>query len=728
MGRCCATEDGHAQRQGTPVSHPQPPATSSSTPIKPRKPADRLFSTFTRYRHPTLNSIGKNMIGSMVGPMPIKDFLESFFPTYRIPRYCSMANLFQKGVSFERTLKATGKLDMYEPFIEEIKPFAPQLHFVDSHARGDKKNGYDFEIKPDVSVYHESLDGPVPAGCDISNLDMHIEFKWHRFDDPFLAPSDDDRDQVAFLGSSDTQQDTLGQIGAYAAAQLASQLRTHAFSLYILHDTACIIRWDREGTIVTEPISYTTDSSLVEFISRYSKAPPELRGVDTLVSRPSKVEATSARAKLGLLADVPMFKTAIPGSDDGSPLSVIFTLPDVLSSTPTCRGTRACPAYDPSGDHVVFFKDSWQVNGPDMIPEGKIYAELNKNGIPHVPTCLASGDVRCWPEQEMQTKKYAGSPWACRQGLSITSHTHYWLILDVVGERLTNFTSSRELVQAIHDALVAHKLAYALGLLHRDISTGNIIIFRGRGYLIDWDLAKATNVIKPRQVTCTGTWQFMSAHLVKDASATHTFKDDLESSFWVLLWTVVMFSKSSFSIEERSNFIRGTFESTPGGEGKRSMLVSQQKLKRDLFPDRPSLYQLLKDLADLFAYDYHVPTDSEWDLLVPFENPSLREITLMEALPIFHHKQSVERLQNHNYVIGCFATHLNSGTWPENDAAVMQLLMEINCWGEEGSGNVGILKSKHILDRVLEEEEEEERSRKRARPRRKRRKKCNNRT
>ncbi|KAI6095187.1 hypothetical protein F5141DRAFT_1222262 [Pisolithus sp. B1] len=503
-----------------------------------------------------------------------------------------MANLFKKGVSFEQTLKATGELDMYEPFIKEVKPFAPELHFINSHARGDKKNGYDFEIKPDVSVYHESLDGPIPAGCDISNLDMHIEFKWHRFDNPFLAPSDDDWDQVAFLGCSDTQQDTLGQIRAYAAAQLTSQLRTHAFSLYILCNTAHIIQWDREGTVITKPILYTTNPSLVEWFSQYSKVPPELHSIDTSVSCPSEDEATSARAKLGLQADMPMFKTAIPGSDDGSPLSVIFTIPDVLSSTPACHGTHACPTYDHSGDHMVFFKDSWHVNGPDMIPEGKIYVELNRNHIPYVPTCLRSGNVQCWPEQEMQMMKYAESPWACRQGLSITSHTHYWLILDVVRERLTNFTSCRELVQAIHDVLIVHQLAYALGLLHCDISTGNIIILQGHGYLIDWDLAEARNILKPHQATHTGTWQFMSAHLVKDASATHTFKDDLESSFWVLLWMVVMFSMSSFSIEEHSNFIRGTFESAPGGEGKWSMLVSQQKLKKDLFPDWPLLYQL----------------------------------------------------------------------------------------------------------------------------------------
>ncbi|KIK17810.1 hypothetical protein PISMIDRAFT_110701, partial [Pisolithus microcarpus 441] len=81
-------------------------------------------------------------------------------------------------------------------------------------------------------------------------------------------------------------------------------------------------------------------------------------------------------------------------------------------------------------------------------------------------------------------------------------HTHYQLLLDLIGEWLTNFTSSWQLVQAIHDALLAHREEYVVGILHRDISAGNIIIFLGHGYLIDWDLAKARSMQKPGQLTC----------------------------------------------------------------------------------------------------------------------------------------------------------------------------------------------------------------------------------
>ncbi|KIM50479.1 hypothetical protein SCLCIDRAFT_83389, partial [Scleroderma citrinum Foug A] len=110
--------------------------------------------------------------------------------------------------------------------------------------------------------------------------------------------------------------------------------------------------------------------------------------------------------------------------------------------------------YDLAGDRLVFFKDSWCLDMDDITPEGQIYAELSGHRVPHVPQCLTSRDVDNWPEQKMQTRQHSQSPWACRKGLSITPHTHYWLILDLIREALMSFSSSKELVQAIHDTLV----------------------------------------------------------------------------------------------------------------------------------------------------------------------------------------------------------------------------------------------------------------------------------
>lgn len=49
----------------------------------------------------------------------------------------------------------------------------------------------------------------------------------------------------------------------------------------------------------------------------------------------------------------------------------------------------------------------------------------------------------------------------------------------------------------------AHQSAFKLGILHRDISAGNIIIVCGRGVLIDWDLSKSLHQVRPRQITRT---------------------------------------------------------------------------------------------------------------------------------------------------------------------------------------------------------------------------------
>ncbi|KAG0691449.1 hypothetical protein DFH29DRAFT_1011176 [Suillus ampliporus] len=115
-----------------------------------------------------------------------------------------------------------------------------------------------------------------------------------------------------------------------------------------------------------------------------------------------------------------------------------------------------------------------------------------------------------------------------------TPHTLHRLVLDIVGEKLTDFESSHQLVQSVHDALLAHKDAYEIvKILHWDLSVGNIIVYRGKGILIDWDLAKVLTIQGPRQITHTGTWQFMSAHLVKNIKAIHAVEDDLESSLYV---------------------------------------------------------------------------------------------------------------------------------------------------------------------------------------------------
>ncbi|KIM77967.1 hypothetical protein PILCRDRAFT_76129, partial [Piloderma croceum F 1598] len=131
-----------------------------------------------------------------------------------------------------------------------------------------------------------------------------------------------------------------------------------------------------------------------------------------------------------------------------------------------------------------------------------------------------------------------------------------------------------------------HDDAVQAGVLHRDISAGNIFIVDGKGILIDWDLSKwLNNSSAPdevRQPTRTGTWQFMSAALVWNKSAPHTFVDDLESFFYVIFWLSLMYSPNSMSPADLTSFMQTVLDPQQykgtGGSGKADFFKGRSML------------------------------------------------------------------------------------------------------------------------------------------------------
>ena len=214
----------------------------------------------------------------------------------------------------------------------------------------------------------------------------------------------------------------------------------------------------------------------------------------------------------------------------------------------------------------------------------------------------------------------------------------------------------------------------------------------------------------------------MSANLVEDASAVHTFQDDLESLFWLLLWATLMYTHSSLSIEQHSKFIRKAFEL--GGEIKQSVLLLQTiltfpgscddfsndlHLQPPLFPNCCSLYMLLRDLADLFCTHYWQPKPADWRSLATVEKLMATQGDIMEdviqTLPAYCYQWFQAKLQDHYYTIDCFACHLKGSYWPQNDEAVDQQLTEMVLCEMQGQNKVTLLQSKHMLACVEEEKE-----------------------
>ncbi|TFY81590.1 hypothetical protein EWM64_g2420 [Hericium alpestre] len=156
---------------------------------------------------------------------------------------------------------------------------------------------------------------------------------------------------------------------------------------------------------------------------------------------------------------------------------------------------------------------------------------------------------------------------------------HMRLVMASHGHPLTKFSTLQELLGALHDAIQGHKYLYENGVLHRDISLGNILITGlpapNRGILIDLD----NGINWPDHKTHAdgermGTLAFMSYEILSNRrilsgtlafpptgpdgsilysffskrdermdmnlkDVTHDAVHDLESFFWVLCWLCV---------------------------------------------------------------------------------------------------------------------------------------------------------------------------------------------
>lgn len=115
------------------------------------------------------------------------------------------------------------------------------------------------------------------------------------------------------------------------------------------------------------------------------------------------------------------------------------------------------------------------------------------------------------------------------------------LVISPAGRVISDFRSISELLGTLRDAIRAHQSLYVKGnILHRDISSNNIIITDPktthgfRGILIDLDLAKVRDSGPSGARHQTGTMQFMAIEVLKMID--HTYRHDLESFFYVLIW------------------------------------------------------------------------------------------------------------------------------------------------------------------------------------------------
>ncbi|KAJ7457670.1 hypothetical protein B0H11DRAFT_2286919 [Mycena galericulata] len=250
-------------------------------------------------------------------------------------------------------------------------------------------------------------------------------------------------------------------------------------------------------------------------------------------------------------------------------------------------------------------------------------------------------------------------------------------LLTPIGVLLTTFSSSKSLVQALNDAVKQHQIAYEAGVLHRDISEGNILFNETtfEGFLVDFDYAEFTPTgLKnfatwfPERATeereakytdigkslkeLTGTFPFLAIQILKNKERpAHTAGHDLESVYWLLVWIIL-----------RHTHYPGR-DSTACHDLFDHKVETAAKLKSTWIDEYTPLsrghplYDLIEDLRELVAEQNpseKKPADSRIR-----RDRSPQPSDLKPAIPL-----------THKVVIQSFDGALDLPGWPEDDKAI----------------------------------------------------------
>ena len=201
-------------------------------------------------------------------------------------------------------------------------------------------------VAPVTPIAPNEFDPQPPAitAYNASRVEFVVEFKSSPSYDPFVVPKKQEgKGRTAsgnpLMSTAATAHEVVGQITAYAAQILSSQYRTHLFTILICKDSARLIRWDRAGAIVTEPISYDNNSYLHNFLTRYDDATPKTRGHDSTVADAHPKDVKCAKSVVPELTKENSFLLITIPDGSPTPKHYVVPRPRARHNIPTGRWT-----------------------------------------------------------------------------------------------------------------------------------------------------------------------------------------------------------------------------------------------------------------------------------------------------------------------------------------------------------------------------------------------------
>ncbi|KAI3616562.1 other 1 protein kinase, partial [Moniliophthora roreri] len=274
---------------------------SSTPPQLPRDQSQAIFdssssplelntgrSTFTSEdptRDTRLAQVELDTHNEWFGPVSPIEFLAKFLPA---PPGLPRRPNFQRQRWGNIRSDAKKKFDMCYRFTKLLDRYCTNLELK---VTGDASDDINWThqtglINVDVSVFHKNVQ--LERTFEVAKLETFFEFKLANSSSGF---NDNVSEAYPFEKQAKNSQETRAQLATYAGAMLATQFRTHAFCVEVAGDYARLIRFDREGAVVTSAFRYAKEKHLVDFLWRFNHSSPEIRGHDRTVTVPSSAES-----------------------------------------------------------------------------------------------------------------------------------------------------------------------------------------------------------------------------------------------------------------------------------------------------------------------------------------------------------------------------------------------------------------------------------------------------
>ena len=301
-------------------------------------------------------------------------------------------------------------------------------------------------------------------------------------------------DPENFLLKGDAAAKTRIQIMDYATEIQLRGHRTHVFMVFVYRTKARVMRFDRNGVVVSQEICLTIAKerqTFFEFFYRLGRMSNEQLGLDpTVTMLPGDAEflrthdpdwkaleeaLDTLKTNFGeghpLFEAIdaafggeswPLFELRVPqeaksGSSGAIERTFLVRNLTAYNVPPTGRSTKGCIAFDRVSKRFVFIKDSWRPRVTTMHAEFDTYKRLVRCGVSGgIATVLCGGDLTSGSNSTYQTTisdRYFSEKNRCDPLI------HTRIVLNEVGLPLKEYTESMHLVAYLFSAFQGESLS-----------------------------------------------------------------------------------------------------------------------------------------------------------------------------------------------------------------------------------------------------------------------------